>query len=315
MLERAEEIYQALLNAGLSEKEIKKQLNEKESEFQGFITKSAILYLIAKEHGVNVDSNEDREIMKHITENIIDYNDFMIPISSIIENLRNIVIAGRVKKIFQIKHFIRKDSTTGSVGSFQICDDSQCIKIVLWDDMVSIMENDLFKNDVIIQLIGGYSKKGRDGRLEVHLSRQGKIILAPEDIVLPNIIKYEIKEIKNFENPNKFKKEKIDNKVGGTIQSLHNKKGFVRFISGKVKIEFFKELTLKSGAKSFLLKFILFDELSSIKTNIWGLKAVECVKLINDGDKVKLSNVVIKKNLYTNEKELNFTNKSYFEVL
>ena len=47
MVERAEEIYQALVDAGISEDEISHQVKEKDTEFQGFMTKQAILFLIA----------------------------------------------------------------------------------------------------------------------------------------------------------------------------------------------------------------------------------------------------------------------------
>ncbi|MFX0040175.1 MAG: hypothetical protein ACFFCY_05110 [Promethearchaeota archaeon] len=310
MVERVEEIYQALLNAGISEKDIEEEISEKEIEFQGFMTKPAILYLIAKEHGVKVESNENKQILNYIAEDIIDYKDFTIPISTIIENMSNIVIAGRVNTIYQIRDFTRKDGSIGRVGSFQVCDNSDCIKIVLWDKNVETMENDLFKKGEIIQIIGGYSKKGRDGKLEVHLNRQGNIILAPEDVNLLENTKSDITKSYSTENPNKANK-----KTTWTIQSLHNKEGFIRFISGIVKVEFFKELTLKNGTKSFLLKLILSDASSSIRVNIWDLKAVECMKLIRGGDMVRLSNVVIKENFYSNQKELNFTQKSILEIL
>lgn len=315
MVERTEEIYQALLDAGISEKEIQEHLSEKEAEFQGFMTKPAILYLIAKEYGVDVDSTENKEILNHITEEIIDYNDFTIPISSVVENMRNIVITGRVKSVFQIREFVKKDGTPGRVGSFQVCDKSDCINVVLWSESVKIMENDLFKKGEIIQVVGVYCKKGRDGKLELHLGRQGNIILAPENVQLPVIINPEINNNKYSEAPESIKKEETDKKPMWTIQSLYDKEGFIRFITGTVKLEFFKELTLKNGEKSFLLKLILSDDTSSIRVNIWGIEAVECVKIITDGVRVKMSNLVIKENSYSNEKELNFTKKSSFEIL
>lgn len=310
MVERAEEIYQALLDAGISEKDINENITEKETEFQGFMTKPAILYLIAKEHGINVDSTENKEILNHITEEIIDYNDFAIPISSVMENIRNIVIVGRLEAIFQVGDFLKKDGTPGRVGSFKICDNSDCIKVVLWDESVEIMENELFKKGEIIQVIGVYSKRGREGKLEVHLGKQGKIILAPENVELPEIKSLNDSKKRPLEPSRDIIPENSNNKSTWTIQNLFEKEGFIRFITGKVEVEFFKELTLKNGDKSFLLKLILSDESASIKVNIWGIQAVECLKLITDGVSVKLTNVVIKENSYSNEKELNFTKKS-----
>jgi ssDNA-binding replication factor A large subunit len=315
MVERAEEIYQALLEAGISEQEINQAIVEKDTEFQGFMTKPAILYLIAKEHGIDVESNENKEILNHIAEEIIDYNDFAIPITSVVENLRNIVIAGRIEAIFQIRDFIKKDGTPGRVGSFQICDKSGCIKIVLWNNDVETMENDLFKKGEIVQIIGGYSKMGRDDKLEVHLSRQGKIVLAPENVKIPEDVQSEPRSIRASKPSSPPKLNKGEKKSGWTIQSLQNRDGFIRFISGVVKVDSFKELTLKNGGKSFLLKLELSDITGSIMVTIWGLQAVEAVKLITDGDTIKLSNVVIKDNSYTNEKELNFTKKSSLEII
>jgi len=307
-MEKTEEIYQALLDAGISEDELRAQVNEKEIEFQGFMNKQAILYLVAKENGVKVDSSENIEILDRITEDVIDYNDFAIPISNITENMSNIVIVGRITEIHGKKDFVRKDGTPGTVGSFQICDQSDCVKVVVWNDQTEIISNPFFQTREVIQVIGAYSKKGIKDNLEVHLSRQGKLILAPKGIVLT--------EVKNVDHSKSIEKEgskPVPSKF--TIDGLYNKEGFIRFVKGIVQVQEFKELTLKNGEKSFLLKLILSDDTSSIKVNIWGLKAVECVKTIEDGNSIKLSNVIIKEDTYSNEKELSSTKRTILEVI
>ncbi len=308
MLERAEEIYQALLNAGISEDELMTQVKEKETEFQGFMNKQAILYLIAKENGINVDSSENTEILNLITEDVIDYNDFAIQISDITENMRNIVIAGRITEIHEKKDFVRKDGTPGTVGSFQICDQSDCVKVVLWNDQTEIMANRFFQTREVIQVIGAYSKKGIKDNLEVHLSRQGKLVLAPKGIFLP-----EVKNVDHSKSIEKKGSKPIPSKF--TVEELYNKEGFIRFVKGIVQVQEFKELTLKNGEKSFLLKLILSDDTSSITVNIWGLKAVEFVKTIEDGNSIKLSNVILKEDTYSNEKQLNSTKRTRLEVI
>ncbi len=305
MVERAETIYEKLLDLGLSEEDISKQINEKLTEFQGFMTKRGALYLIGKDNGIDLYSS-DPQIQNEIEE-LIDYNDFMIPIANIIETMSNIVIAGRITEIFGVKSFNKKDGTPGVVGSFVICDKSECIKLVLWNDQTKIMENESFQKDEIIQIIGGYSKIGTTGNLEVHLSRQGKIVLAPEDIVLPEVERVRpslVGEKKRVKSPTKH-----------TIEEIFKKEGFIKFTKGIAHVDMFKELTLKNGEKSFLLKLVLSDDTASIKVNIWGMKAVEAMKIINDGVGVRLTNVVIKENSYSNEKELSFTKSSSLELL
>jgi len=305
MVERAEKIFEKLLDLGLSEDDISRQVNEKLTEFQGFMTKEGALYLIGKDNGIELYSS-DPQIQEEIEE-LIDYNDFMIPIADVTETMSNIVVAGRITEIFGIKSFNKKDGSSGVVGSFVICDKSKCIKLVLWNDQTKIMENKSFQKDEIIQIIGGYSKMGTTGNLEVHLSRQGKIVLAPKDIILP--------EVERVRSLIAVKKKEVGSPTKYTIEDLYQKEGFIKFTKGIVHVEMFKELTLKNGEKSFLLKLVLSDDTASIKVNIWGMKAVEGMKIISDGDGVKLTNVVIKENSYSQEKELSFTKNSRLELI
>ena len=48
------QLYQSLLEAGFSKKEIFDKIKEKNDEYQGFMSREAILVLIAKECGLDV---------------------------------------------------------------------------------------------------------------------------------------------------------------------------------------------------------------------------------------------------------------------
>jgi replication factor A1 len=299
MVERAADIYRILLDSGIEENEIKKQMKQKSIEFQGFMSKEAILYLIAKENGINIVSSGENDRLDN-QEEMIDYDDFLIPISQINEGMYNIVIKGWISSIFGVKEFVRKDGSLGKVGTFQISDKNDYLKIVLWGDLTKIMENELFKEGLFIRIIGGYSKKGIDKSLEVHLSRQGKIIFH---------------EVKKNGRENRLSKNNDRKPLKYTIQNLYDKNGFIRSVYGFVHIEDFKEITLKNGDKTFLLKLIISDRTGSIKVNIWDMKAVEYLKILNEGKKVKLTNVLIKFNSYSNEKEISFTKSSRLKTI
>jgi hypothetical protein len=178
---------------------------------------------------------------------------------------------------------------------------------VLWNDQTKILENEVFQKGEIVQIIAGYSKLGINNTLEIHLSRQGKIILAPKGAILPELEGHEQKILSEKKMANRHSNFKIE--------ELHKKLGFIRLVEGIVQIDEFKELTLKNGDKSFLLKLTLSDETASIKINIWGMNAVNCMKILNDGDGVRLSNVLLKDNSYSNERELNFTKSSRLQVI
>ncbi len=304
MSSNIEDIYQALVNAGITEEDIESQINEKYNEYQGFMSKQAILFLIAKEHGLDIGSSSTDDIIHYE----IDYNDFAIPISNVTETMSNIVIIGRILKVFDTRNFIRKDGSPGTVGFFFMGDKSGTIKIVLWDDQANLMGKEYFQAGEIVQIIGGYSKVGLNDEIEVHLSKVGKIILSPKDVDLSNIPKVET-----------FKDLKVQGTIslkidsGLSIKELYDKDGFIKSITGVIQIEEFKEIVKKNGEKTFLLKLILSDDTSSIRVLVWGMKAVECIKNLSEGDSIKLSNVVLKENSYTVEKELVFTKNSRLE--
>lgn len=306
MSSNIDDIYQALLNAGITEDDIERQVNEKYNEFQGFMSKQAILFLIAKDHGLDIISlNTDDLIYQEI-----DYNDFAIPISKITEIMSNIVITGRILRIFDTNNFVRKDGSPGKVGSFVINDKSGTIKIVLWDEQAKILKKKFFRTGEIVQVIGGYSKLGLKNEIEVHLSKAGKIILSPKDVDFS-----EITDLDVFKDIKAQGSWTLKNNSRLSIKELYDKEGFIKSITGIIQIEEFKEIIKKNGENTFLLKLILKDDTSSIKVLVWGMNAVEYLKNISDGNGVKLSNVVLKENPYTNEKELVFTKNSRLALI
>ncbi len=303
-----DDLFNTLMDAGLSEDEIEKEIEKKAEDFQGFISKKGILFLIAKERGLSVQSDEiEPELYKEFEEEI-DYNDFTIKISEVQEGMSNIVLLGRIQKILGIKTFSRKDGTPGAVGSFLFNDGSASIKVVLWDNHAKIMESEYFKPHEIARIIGAYSKLGIKNQIDVHLGKNGKILLAPKDVNPKNVAML---------SENTFEDKLLNSKTSfESIKDLYQKAGFIKRIKGIItNIEEFKEIDLKNGEKSFLLKLIISDDTSSIRLVLWDMKAIECLKIVNIGDSVILSNVLIKYNSYTEMNEINFTKLSYLQKI
>ncbi|TFF97297.1 MAG: hypothetical protein EU547_04675 [Promethearchaeota archaeon] len=310
----AQEVYQHLLKKGISEDEIEDAIKKKEHKFGGFITKEGALYLIAKEYGLNIhSSNVDGEIYQGY-KNEIDYNEFTINISDVQENMTNIVLAGKIAHVFQLHEFNRKDGTLGVVGSFILKDRTGTIKIVLWGETTKIMQTEYFIIGTIIRVVNGYAKCGLNDQLEVHLAKQGKIILQPEDLSKNKYkeidkIKIEHQEIEN----SGYQMEKttpIKN-----IRQLLKQDGFIHSVSGYIHINELKEFEKENGEESFLLKCSLSDETGEIMVNIWGMQAIEILRIIEEGAAIKLINVYLRNNSYSGEKELQFTKKSVLEFI
>jgi replication factor A1 len=304
-----EELYQKLIDSGISEVELERQVRNKVSEFSGLMSKQGILSIIAKENGIYVQSAEINEQIYEEFEDEIDYDEFTIELSEVKEEMRNIVLVGKVLQIYEPREFSRKDGSTGRIVSFLFGDGSQKIKVILWDDKVDLVRNEYFKVNELIRIIGGYCKKGRNDKLEVHLGKRGKVILSPE--ITNKELKLRLDNIRdNIQSKSDSKK-----KSSITIKDLVERFNYITRIQGQIQIDVFKEVTKKLGEKTFLLKLLLRDDSATIRVIIWGMNAIECLKIINDNATVVISNVSVKQNQYNNEKELLFTKKSTLEIV
>ena len=305
------EIYEKLLEMGFSEEELEKELKRKAKEFGGFMSQEAILFIIAKENGINfkspdLESEEYKEYKEYIEE--IDYDEFTLNISELEEGMQQIVLIGKILKIYSSREFIRKEGSIGRVGSFYIADMTGKVKIVVWNEKTEFMNNEHFTIDQLIRIIGGFSRLNKNGALEVHLGKKGEMILAPQDI--PKRKREELNTI-----PLKERELERQRKNDMQLYDLISRYSFIKKVQGNIKIEDFREITKKDGQKTFLLKCIFSDNSMSIRLVVWGMNAVNMFKLVQDGDYVILQNLIVKENTYTDEKELIYTQKSSLEVL
>ena len=304
-----DELYQKLLNSGISEADLERQLKSKESEFGGFLSKQGILFIIAKENGIYMQSPEISEGFYKEFEEEIDYDEFTINLSELKEEMRNIVLLGKILQLHKPREFSRKDGSVGKVVSFLFGDATEKIKVILWDEKVDLIKNEFFRVDELIRIIGAYCKKGKDERLEIHLGKRGKIVFSPE--IANKKLKSRLDSIRTTIS----KKEDVEPETMWGISDLIEKFNYITQIRGQIQIESFKEVTKKSGEKTFLLKLLLSDDSNTIRLIIWGMNAIECLKIINDDDTVVVSNVSVRRNKYTDEKELVFTKTSTLDVV
>jgi len=293
-----EEIYNALVNSGLSEQEIKKELKKMENEYQDIVSENGMLFMIAKEKDLPII----QELYKEL-ENEIDHDEFAISISEIREGMSNIVLLGKIQYIIKPREFVHKDGTPGKVGSFLLNDGTGGIKIVLWGEQTKVMAHEFFKINELIRIIGGYAKKNREGNIDVYEGKKGRVILAPDDVELR---RFPLLQGLHFSESDDTALLKIPDK----------EEKFISTIEGTVvKIEQFEEKKLKNGEMTFLLRFLLTSELSTIPVVVWGMQAVECLKLIDKGISIKLVNIITKFNEYSHQEEVRFTKNTKIEVL
>lgn len=69
MSDSVEELYQKLLDSGFSKAELEKQVQNKAKEFGGFMSEQGILFVIAKEKGIQLRSPDiDQQLYEEFEE-------------------------------------------------------------------------------------------------------------------------------------------------------------------------------------------------------------------------------------------------------
>jgi replication factor A1 len=243
---------------GLTKKKIEDLVNEKKQELKGLISDEGALFIIAKELGVDV-KNQNNELIQEIEINV----------SDITSDMRNITLVGRIKEIYRIFKFNRKDGSEGKVGSFLLHDKTGDIRVVLWDEQTDILKSPGFDINELVKVINSYAKEGKYG-VEIHIGRLGKIILSPEDV--------------NYKNYPKITKEIIPIEDINLSQRSISTKGKVLRVTPVNKFE------RKDGSEGKVRSLHLVDSTGSIRITFWN-EDTEKFKEVKKGDNIKITNL------------------------
>jgi len=254
-------------DTGLSKKEIQSLVEEKKEELKGLISDEGALFVIAKELGVEV-SGENQELLNEIELNI----------SDITLNMKNIVLVGRIKDIFNLNSFNKSNGEVGYVGAFKLHDNTGDIRIVLWDDQVNVFKDERFEKNEIVKILNGNAKQGRYGGIEIHIGRFSKIILAPEDV--------------DYKKYPKIKEEfKLINEINEKLGSIS--------IEGKVMNRSpIRDFIRKDGQNGRVSSLTVRDSSGKTRISFWN-EDIDKIENIEIGDFISLSSLNPRKSNYT----------------
>ncbi len=96
-------------------------------------------------------------------------------IEDIDEDTKAVAMIVKVISPGEVRTFSRQDGTEGKVASLTVADETGRIRLVLWDDKTQAVTDGALEVDTVIQIRGGYVKKGLGDALEVNLGRSGYI--------------------------------------------------------------------------------------------------------------------------------------------
>ncbi len=245
---------------GLNKKDIEDLVEKKKEELKGLISEEGALFIIAKDLGVDV-REENKELLSDIDINI----------SDIKANMKNLTLIGRIKDVYNIRNFKRKDGSDGHVSSFLLHDDTGDIRVVLWDDHVNILNDKNFVKNELVKVINGYAKEGIDNKIEVQLGRLGRIILAPEDV-----------DLKKFP---KVKDEPVQ--IGSINLNLR-----ALTLEGKI-MQIFppSEFERKDGGIGRISSIIFMDNTGTIRISFWN-EDINKLESCKAGDSLFISGLI-----------------------
>jgi len=235
---RVEELLQELeRKSGLSREELMKRIDKKINELDNLITIEGAIYLVARDLGIELPSERRR-----------------VTISSIVPGMRRVSFIGRVFKISRIVEF--GVGNKGKVVNLFVGDSTGYVKIPLWNEQVSFIDQKKVTIGSLIQVINGFAKEGIYGEVEVSLGKFGMLkVLDAEIPEIPNaeelaqkfssFEKIKIRDVRpgNFEITGfivkVFKSSYIYNSNGEKIMIIPT---LIDDGTGDIRVSFFREL-------------------------------------------------------------------------
>jgi len=221
----------------------------------------------------------NRSIIKK-SEKKVEYEEEFIPVEDIKADMNNINVSGRVLDIGEIRTFEKKDGSTGRVGNLLLGDSTGKIRLTLWDEKTSFLDEVDF--DDTIEVLHAYSRENAfNQQVELNLGNRG-------------IIQKSEKEIEYRE---KF--TDIADIIPGESYS----------VQGKVsEIGELREFEREDGTENVVANLQLKDETGSIRLTLWGEQAYVIEDLDIDSE-IQIINAYAKYGL-NEEIELSIGNRS-----
>ncbi len=251
----------------LKKEDILEKIAAKQKELSNLVSDVGAAHIIANELGVELESAPVEQAR--------------LKLHDIMEGMNSVNLFGRVRAVFDARSF-EKDGKKGKVGSFEVFDDTADLRIVLWGDQVSLLDN-LQKND-IIQVKGAYTRPGIKG-LEVHLGNRGSIEINPEDA--PDDLP---------EAGSSLKK----------ISDLTPGESSVDLLARLVDVSDVRTFTRSDGSTGKVASLTLGDSTGTVRATLWDSKT-DITSSLSSGNVIRIENAYTRDGLNGTEVQLGWS--------
>lgn len=201
-------------------------------------------------------------------------------VSNLHEKMFDVSLTVRLDRLQSISSFTRKsDGAEGKVISAVGVDDTGSVRVVFWDEHAEQMQD--AKEGEVIKLAGAYTKTGRNGEMEVHVGKSGKI----ERRLLQKITAAKVADSRITVQP-------IGRKNIGDL-SIEMKDVDVE---GKVAKVFPPTAFERDGKAGKVQNILIADESGTTRVTFWT-EHVGMIKDLQEGDVIRIKHGYVKEGL------------------
>ncbi len=155
------EIKRKIIQSGkVTREQLESKIKVKINELAGLISEEGAAHILANEMGIE----------------LINSTTGKLKIKEIYAGMKNITAVGKVVRKFQMREFAKGDSK-GKVASLIMGDETDTIRVVFWNDQVSILDK-VQENDIIL-IKDAYVRENNGGK-EVHIGERSSVAINPE---------------------------------------------------------------------------------------------------------------------------------------
>ncbi len=275
----SEDVIQQILlkHPEVSRDQILESLEVEKEKTSGLIADETLLRLIAARYGI--ETIKRRSIRR-------------LSIRDLVAGLNDVTVTGRIVLVYPVKTFTGKIS--GKVANLIIADKDDTLGVVLWNDNVNSVESGELKAGKVARFSHGYTRKDREGKVELHMGNKGQIEVNPENSNVdeyPTLCKFAAKI--------------------NELTAAHNSINLVGRIKKVFPASTFKRSDTSTGT---VMRLKLADETGEIPIVVWNEKAEELEKMVNVNSALQLVNAKVKEK-GDGELEVHVNSHTHVEVL
>jgi len=242
--------------------EIIARIKAKQEELGGFVTLEGAANIIARELGI-VFERKEPEVRA-------------LRIEDLMPGMSKVDILARVVRIREPREFQRSGGKSGQVGSITLHDSTGEVRLPLWDEKSSLINQMGLKKGDVIKVQNAYVRQGIDKRPELSLSGRGSIVLNPDDPRAKDLPSVHDTII----NVSDLAPEMIEVDLVGRVAAVSDIRTFSR----------------PDGTTGRVATLILMDRTGQVRVSLWDDWA-DFSKSLKRGEAIRLENAVVRPGL------------------